>query len=149
MTSPQIKEKNVGSKKSSLGFTLIEVIVSLVVVALLGTMVMVFMDTAVPKSAQPLLHVQNGNYLNQVMENITADYKALRAESSTPLDTLKENINKTADNPYITKGKPYTIVEIKRIDFDPDLAEKDTENSNILKVTLTYEGLSLTALFAQ
>ena len=139
-----------GSDPFSKGFTLIEVIVSLVLVAIVGAMVVSFMGTAVTRSADPLLQVQQGHYLNQIMENITADYKALVATDATPLATLMGRIGAegSSANSYGVEAQPYTVVENRRITFS-GTAETSDPNGKVLKVTLSYRGLTLTALFTE
>ena len=140
-----------GSDPFSKGFTLIEVIVSLVLVAIVGAMVVSFMGTAVTRSADPLLQVQQGHYLNQIMENITADYKRLLATDDTPLFTLESRIGSIESEGrqyYAAANHPYTK-NLKRISFDSNGLEIDSPGSGILKVTIFYRGLSLTALFTQ
>jgi prepilin-type N-terminal cleavage/methylation domain-containing protein len=61
--------------KNSRGFTLIEVIVSLVVAGILGAMLVTFMSSGVMQSANPVIIAQNGTYLNAIMDKMTADYR--------------------------------------------------------------------------
>ncbi|MCW7754473.1 type II secretion system GspH family protein [Desulfobotulus sp. H1] len=127
------------------GFTLIEVIVSLILVSIVGTMLVTFMGTAVTRSADPLLNVQHGHYLNQIMENITADYKILMTENTEPLTELQNRID---SNQYSVEEHPYAVIENKRIRFDKN-AETEDSGGKVLKVTLSYRGLTLTALFTE
>jgi prepilin-type N-terminal cleavage/methylation domain-containing protein len=66
---------NARSKKRSEGFTLIEVIVVLVVTAIVGTIFFTFLGTSFLKSHVPRENLVRAKDLNQVMENIRADYK--------------------------------------------------------------------------
>jgi type II secretory pathway pseudopilin PulG len=66
---------NVGNNKRSEGFTLIEAIVVLVVTAIVGTIVITFFGTSILKSHVPRENLIRAKDLNQVMENIRADYK--------------------------------------------------------------------------
>jgi prepilin-type N-terminal cleavage/methylation domain-containing protein len=63
------------NKKSAAGFTLIETIATLVVVAILGIFFYTFIGTSIYKSHLPMENLIRANDLNQVMENIRADYK--------------------------------------------------------------------------
>ena len=63
------------NKKSTAGFTLIETIVTLVVAAILGIFFYTFIGTSIYKSHLPMENLISANDLNQVMENIRADYK--------------------------------------------------------------------------
>jgi len=64
-------------KNYQAGFTLIEYIVSLVVVAVVATMFVIFFRTELIQSSLPISRLQNVNNLQRVMENIEADYKRL------------------------------------------------------------------------
>ncbi len=56
------------------GFTLVEVIVALIVVAILGTMLFTFTDSSIRGSAQPVQAIQTTYGLEQAMENINMTY---------------------------------------------------------------------------
>jgi prepilin-type N-terminal cleavage/methylation domain-containing protein len=140
--------------KDRRGFTLLEVIVSLTVACILGAMFVSFMGSAVVQSANPVVLAQNGAYLNQIMENMTADYKYLMKTSATPLTTFIANVGAegSSDNTrYADASHQYTVVDNHRISFPsgspateaPDAAGK------ILKVTIKYRDLTVTALFAE
>lgn len=135
--------------KNKKGFTLLEVILAIVVAAILGAMLVQFMGTGVMQSVNPVFMVQSGSYLNSVMENISADYRRLMTTSSTPLTDLAQRLatNKTL------YGSGFDVVT-KRFDF-PSGSGTVTEPSaastsgKVLKVTVTYNGLSLTSLFTE
>lgn len=55
------------------GFTLIEIIITLVVLAIAGTMLAVFMGPGITKVSDPLTALQNDASLQMVMENMIAD----------------------------------------------------------------------------
>jgi prepilin-type N-terminal cleavage/methylation domain-containing protein len=133
--------------KNSRGFTLIEVIVSLIVAGILGAMLVSFMGTNVVKSADPVIIARNGAYLNSIIENMTTDYKYEMAtalkDGDTPTDGLNNfKTNLSIENKY---GTGYEV-DPSMIDF----TESGEETSgDILKVTVTYQGLSATALFTE
>lgn len=58
------------------GFTLIEVILSLVVAGVLAAMIFSYFGTSIIRSSTPVVLLQNALSLQQVMENMTMDYKA-------------------------------------------------------------------------
>ena len=71
------RERNM--KNRSRGFTLLEVIITLIVASILGTILISYMGTVMTGSAQlPYRQVQVYE-MNQVMDNITADYLSLVA----------------------------------------------------------------------
>jgi len=136
------------------GFTLIEVIISLIVAGILGAMVVSFMGTGMMKSANPVIHAQNGNYLNSIMEKMYADYKYQMFNAAfngqTPenaFSNFESHVN-TA-NYYSDASHPYTVAK-KRIAFtgNPPSETEDT-GSDILKVTIQYKGLSATQIFTE
>lgn len=135
--------------KGSGGFTLVEVIVSLVVAAILGAMLVAFVGSNVMKSANPVFAAQGGAYLNSIMENIGADYRKLMSTSSTPLTDLKTKIDALSTD----YGTGYTAVTKRFTSFPAGtpVSEPATTDANgkVLKVTIIYQGLSVTALFTQ
>lgn len=131
------------------GFTLIEIIVSLVIAGILGAMLYQFMGTMVMKSANPVVAAKNGAYLNSIMENIGADYRRLMVTSGTPLTTLTDRLT----NSKSLYGSNFDVVT-KRFDFPTgsgSVTEPSSASSSgrILKVTITYNSLSLTELFVE
>lgn len=65
-------------RKSNLesGFTLIEVIITLVVVAMVAAMMVAYFGTSITQSSLPVIRLQSAGKLNQIMEKITADYNS-------------------------------------------------------------------------
>ncbi|MFA5179927.1 MAG: type II secretion system protein [Syntrophales bacterium] len=135
------------------GFTLLEVIVSLIVASILGAMMVSFMGSAVMKSANPVVLAQNGAYLNQIMENMGADYKYLMKTSGTPLTTFIANVGVegTSQTRYADASHPYTVVDNHRISFPSGspVTEAPDAAGKILKVTIKYQDLTVITLFAE
>jgi prepilin-type N-terminal cleavage/methylation domain-containing protein len=140
------------------GFTLIEVIVTLIVASILGTMLVTFMGTTLTGSVQPLLRVQNANIAGQVMENITADYNKLNwddigAGTTVALSTLKthvQNGNVSTNTPYFGA---YTIVYNDYVTLNSDGATAPiadtTGNNRTLRVSIKQGSQTLTTLFTK
>lgn len=137
------------------GFTLLEVIVTMIVAAILGTILVSFMGSNLTGSALPLVRVQNAGTINQVFENITADYNKLNSDdvvnnTSVALSTLSTHIdsgNNSAGNPYYG---PYTIVYKGYITFSSGNQIPDTSGQNkVLKVTLRQGDQTLTTLYTK
>jgi prepilin-type N-terminal cleavage/methylation domain-containing protein len=61
------------------GFTLIEYIVTLVIAAIVATMIYTFFGSALTNSGTPITRLTQSTNLQKVMENIVADYKRLNA----------------------------------------------------------------------
>lgn len=139
------------------GFTLIEVIVTLVVAAILGTMLVTFMETGIAESAKTVVRVKNTYDLGKVMENMTADYKKSMASTSdtTPLATFKSSVG-AAGSTYNAYGGSYKVINNGYITFtctgtSCSASAPSDAVSSILKVTIADPGSSqtVTALFAQ
>ena len=56
------------------GFTLVEIIITVVIVAILGAMVLTFLSKSLVDSGEPVKRLRQTSDLNRVMANITADY---------------------------------------------------------------------------
>jgi prepilin-type N-terminal cleavage/methylation domain-containing protein len=142
-----------GRLKNGRGFTLIEIIVSLIVASILGVILVSFMGSNVMQSANPVLLSQNGAYLNQIMENMGADYKYLMATSATPMTAFIANVGGegTSQTRYADISHPYTVVHNHRISFPSGspVTEQTDITGKILKVTIQYRTLSVTALFTE
>ncbi|HET57237.1 MAG TPA: type II secretion system protein [Deltaproteobacteria bacterium] len=131
------------------GFTLLEVIIALVLVAILGTFLVMFMSGVVTRSVEPVLQTQCGCYLHGIMENVTVDYNTLMLTDETPIATLSDRIN---DGDYADEDHSYTVVTNDRISFVEqagEMVEQSDSDGDVLKVTLEYQGQRLTSLFAE
>jgi len=144
-------------KKNS-GFTLIEVIVTLIVAAILGTMLVTFMGNTLTGSVQPLLRVQNANIAGQAMENITADYNKLNSDdidnsTTVALSTLKTHVQNGNISTNIPYFGAYTIVYNDYVILNsngttPPVAD-GTGNNRTLRVSITQGSQTLTTLFTK
>jgi prepilin-type N-terminal cleavage/methylation domain-containing protein len=135
-------------KTNQHGFSLLEIVVTLIVSAFLGTIFVSYLGTSLMKSAEPVVMIQEGYSLNQIMESITADYKNLLILDETPLTTLESyvvNGNVPENNPYYGT---YTV-ETGYILFSGGNEVSDTEENRILKVKIISNDQSLIALFTK
>lgn len=130
-----------------------EIIVTLTVAAVLGTIIVLYMDTSLTRSVEPIVLVQKTYSLNQIVEQMTADYKALENDDGVHnLTTLQTNIqdgNITGNDPYYGE---YTQVT-KYIKFDGGSeADDDSGDNRVLKATITStsnEQVAITVLFTK
>jgi prepilin-type N-terminal cleavage/methylation domain-containing protein len=141
-----------GRIRSNRGFTLIEIIVSLIIVAILGSMLMSFGQKAMTGSANLVNLTRNTYNLETVMENINSDYFAMLNSETSILDDLTTRLN--TPNYYLT-GYNYTVDEIYRfnsfVDGGSNTLVTGSQNSNgeIMRLTIrdSSSGMTLTALF--
>lgn len=71
--------------KCSKGFTLIEIIVTIVIAAIAASMMVTFMGKNITSSSVPVTWVKNQSEVNQAMENIVVKYKTF-ISPNVPLD---------------------------------------------------------------
>lgn len=144
-TKPSLLTKNQG-------FTLLEVVITLIVGSILGAILVQFMGTSMKKSFEPVVMVQNGYGVYQILERMNADYK-MRLLTSTvnPLQDFKDDVEagwNIASTPYFGE---YTVVT-KYITFTggaENLPPDPAPAPNVLKVTITHGNQSLTSLFTK
>jgi prepilin-type N-terminal cleavage/methylation domain-containing protein len=148
------------------GFTLIEVVVTIIVSSILAVLLMQVMKGHSYRSYWPLIKTSQDLALRRIMENITADYRGLLISDLQPLVTLQNRINAGGNPPNgYWSGQTYAasiqivqnscLDDIHRDDILP-AGEIRVGNSNckhpddtLLKVTLAYDGEALTALFSR
>ena len=135
--------------RNNRGFTLIEAIVSLVVAGILGAMLVSFLGTGVIQSANPVILTRDGAYLNEIIENMTADYTAAQVNNPGPTGLSHFKANVDTPNKF---GSGYTVAAAyisipngQNVTASGGFFSPHT--NNILEVTVTYKGLSATALF--
>ena len=122
------------------GFTFVEIIVTLIIAAILGVMLIQFMGSSVSGSAKTVDKIKKGFQLNQEMEKITRDYRDWLITS--PDDSINAFLNNTVKQNYAD-----IIIndETKLIEVDPG-KDGDIE---ILQVTITDGTQTLMALFTK
>jgi prepilin-type N-terminal cleavage/methylation domain-containing protein len=119
-------------KIRSKGFTLVEIIVTIVVAGILGTIFVQLMGTALEASWNAVEIVRDESNSEGVMEEIIADYvKEMNSDPGGALGTLVTNNN---DQKY---GENVTMAYI---DFDGAGNEVASGSSDNLKVVLQASG---------
>jgi prepilin-type N-terminal cleavage/methylation domain-containing protein len=132
------------------GFTLLEVIITFIVAAILGTIFLQVMGTSMQQSYEPVSMVQNGFSVNEIMEKMNAFYRnRLFTSTSNPLADFKsdvENGNVIANTPYFGD---YTY-QTQYIKFSGGIEVADASaDPRILKITITHGGQRLSAIFTK
>ncbi len=134
-------------KLKSNGFTLVEIIITLVVAAIVGTMMFTTLGTSLTKSSDPIHRMKKTFELQQVMENFITAYEKYYAGD---LEGLKASI--TAGETSVSKPYgSYTIVENLFIKFVSNVEQpaSATDPQNLLKVTIkNSNNETLTYIFA-
>lgn len=138
-------------KLSLTGFTLLEIVVTLTVASVLGTIIFLYMNTSLTRSTEPVARIQTTYSLNQIVEQITADYKTLKdSNGDYNLTTLQGNIqngNVVGNTPYYgeyTQVTGYIKFNVGRNE-EPD----STGENRILKVAITSNNQTTTVLFTK
>ncbi len=136
------------------GLTILEIIVTIVVAAILGTVLVQVMSTSLTRSSVPITLLQNTYSASQIIEEMTADYEDLyenvneKEYDISTLNTYIANGNVSSNTPYYG---PYSVDEIDYIRFDAsNIQEPDPSgDNNILKVSISSNNQSLTVLFTK
>jgi len=120
------------------GFTLVEVIVTIIAAGILGAIFINFMGTAMSKSTQALDNVRNEADAETLMEQIVSDY-VLEINKDDPSEALR-TINLKDYGPRVSKVY---------ITFDASGNEQELippNTSNTLKIMVQAPGDRLTTL---
>jgi prepilin-type N-terminal cleavage/methylation domain-containing protein len=135
--------------RSIRGFTLLEILVTLIVASILSAMLIQFLGSGMTRSTQPVIMAQRSLTLNQLLELMQADYHKLLVTDPTPLDTFKTHVeggNIDTNVPYFGSYTPQTAyIVLTGGNEAPDTSGED----RVLKVTITVQNHSLTALFTE
>ena len=133
------------------GFTLLEVVITLIVGSILGAILVQFMGTSMKNSFQPVLMVQDGCGVYEIMEKMNAYYKYnLLTSEVNPLEDFKTAVD-NGDDPVASD--PFFGIYASTTEYivfdNSDHEVPDATELRILKVKITHGGQSLTALFTK
>jgi len=140
------------------GFTLLEVIVTIVIAAIMGVFFAQFVGTSVIHSTDPVYRLQNLSGATHVMEYMTADYKRLAATQTNFLAIFKDYVGygNTTTKPSGYESYPYygtyEILCNKYVRFNVSGVEEndpDQLSGRVLKVTIRRGDQVATALFTR
>lgn len=131
------------------GFTLLEVVVTLIVISLLGALLAEVLGTGVQRSAEPIVHIQHGYRLTGVLDRITADYEEVYRDGQIGFADFKRNI----ENGNLPGNTPYYgdyTADTAYIVFQDGVETEDTAGTNrLLRVTVEVPGQAVTAVFSR
>jgi prepilin-type N-terminal cleavage/methylation domain-containing protein len=140
------------------GFTLLEVIVTIMIAAIMGVFFAQFVGTSVIHSTDPVYRLQNLSGATHIMEYMSADYKRLAATQSNFLAIFKDYVayGNLATKPPGYEGNPYygsyDILCNKYVQFNDSLLavdDPDQLTGRVLKVTIRRGDQTVTALFTR
>jgi len=135
-------------KMSDRGFTLLEIVITLVVAAILGAVLAQYMATALSRSTKSITFIQESLSLNRIIEEMTTDYINLLEIDNDPLTTLEtyiDNGNVDSNDPYYGQYSPVTDYIL----FSGAFGTPDATEKRILKATITKSNQSITVLFTK
>lgn len=130
--------KHVASRK---GFTLIEIIVTLIMIGITAAIMFPAMGTNLIRSPEPVKRVNDQYVLIQEMDKITGQYREDIGNPSFNIGSFKTTYVDT--NPYVDAANTGFVTSFNGGAYTPQASDK------ILKVTLTNGDQTLVALFAQ
>ncbi len=122
------------------GFTLIEVIVSLMVAAIFMALIVPYMGTALTKSGSPLAQLRTTLTVFRAMENMNTAYRALKDAGTLNLPSMRTVIGTAGTNRNNAFGT-YRVVTNSFIRFNGAGQEIAAgANQDVLKVTIGATG---------
>jgi prepilin-type N-terminal cleavage/methylation domain-containing protein len=139
------------------GFTLLEIIVTIAIAAIMAVFFAQFVYTGVTHSTDPVLRLQNISRASEVMEKMTAQYKSLAATQSNYLAVFKDFVAYGSESPHpeIRAGYPYfgsyQLIYNDYIKFvsGAEATETIEANQRVLKVTIRCGDQTVTSLFTR
>lgn len=118
------------------GFTLIEIIATIIIAAVLAALMVQFMGTAMTQSADPVVAVRTEAGTGAILEGIVSDYvRLMNANPATALATL------AATDYGASVTMTYAAFDAAGQEVNPAPASSDT-----LKVTVQGQGYAVTTL---
>lgn len=144
------------------GFTLLELIVSLVLLGIMGAMLATFGSKIMTSSVQPAIQTQQIYNLQQVMENITIDYKNFILEEKQALCKLATKASQAETAGYGSYSAQIRFLKSTQLEdgsskfivtgtTSQNCATAPLSESSILEITLfpagASQGVNISSLF--
>jgi prepilin-type N-terminal cleavage/methylation domain-containing protein len=119
------------------GFTLIEIIVTIMVAAILAALMVQFAGTAMTRSGDPAAAVRTEADTGRILEEIVSDYvKRINSDPTGALAALKANY----------AGSPYVTMDYVRFDETGQMVVETSGTTDTLSVMVKSEGYGVTTL---
>ncbi|SHK00607.1 prepilin-type N-terminal cleavage/methylation domain-containing protein [Desulfatibacillum alkenivorans DSM 16219] len=139
--------------KNSSGFSLLEIIVTLTVAAVLATVLIAFTGTAVQRAGEPAARLSDIYGLQQVMENITGYYVDV-AHGEDALSRLYNAIESEDTDPSTGFGaykssKSWVYYNASREEVTSSAQTSDTMLKIVLEPVAGESTIKLTAFFVR
>jgi prepilin-type N-terminal cleavage/methylation domain-containing protein len=138
----------VSGARGSHGFTLIEIIVTLIIGSILSALIVPYLGKALTASSVPIFRLSSAMDLKTVIENITEDYRQV----PTDLGRLETSIGAEGSSQNNAYGQYQVILNhfIKFVSYN-DEPRFGSDPANLLKVTIASNdtGETMTALFVE
>ena len=136
-----------GILKQASGFTLLELVITIVLAGLVMMMISPFFQSGVTESHRPALRLQDAVALQRTMETMNGAYGASN-RSTTALQAFSTSVGAVGSS-HNNQFGAYRVVEKSYISFNGS-GDEQTWGTAILKVTIcsrTNSGTQLTQLF--
>jgi len=141
LSEPQIRPR--ASVQNPKGFTLIEIIVTLILIAITGVVMFPVLRTNLTKSAVPVVRLDSQYQLIREMERLTARYRDEIRNDSLNINTFKSTY---VDTSALVDAGNTGFVGVGQITGSNGYT---TQSTTILRVTLVDGDLSLVSYFTE
>jgi prepilin-type N-terminal cleavage/methylation domain-containing protein len=126
-------------KASTTGFTLVEIVITLLIAGVLGATLYQYMGSALSGSAVPIKRLKATIGLQQVVENVVGDFEQRNPSVESDWTVLRSDIGAVGTEQVNTYGA-YRVVRNEFIRFDGAGIEAGdnygTPPDNVLRITL-------------
>ncbi|WDP90810.1 MAG: prepilin-type N-terminal cleavage/methylation domain-containing protein [Desulfobacter sp.] len=136
--------------KNQKGFSLIEVIITLIVVSILGAMLVSYTGTALEKSAQPVADAIDSQSVSSCMDSIVQYYRNELFEAEGPTYDVNELDSRIASGGFAATCSANLNITRSWVRYDPGSGDLASGTStDMLRVDVNgTSGVSYTMIFS-